>query len=73
VKLYDVFKSLPPDMVLKSHLDGVEKTASEWAEFLKGDPSEAEISDSKSNYGKDSHKLIYFPGTGPAFRECKYT
>jgi hypothetical protein len=73
MKLCDAFKSFPPDMILKSYLNGAEKTAAEWIKLVKDDPSEVEISDSKSNYGKVTHKLIYFPGIGPAYRECKYT
>lgn len=73
MKLYDIFKSLPSDMIFKSHIDGTEHMADEWAELLKKDPSsDAIVRDVKHNYGEYSIKMIFFKGVGPAFRECKY-
>ena len=70
--LSEIFKGLPPEMVFKSHVSGRELTAKEWDEELMNDPSEAKIHDSSYNYGLKSRKVIFFPGVGPAFTECKY-
>ena len=73
MKLSEAFKQLPPDMVLKSQIDGEERSAAEWAEKLKTDGSTAKIGELKLNYGKVKLTTIYFPGVGMGFRECKYT
>ena len=70
--LSEAFKQLPPEMVLKSQIDGEENTAAEWAEKLINDESRAEIGELKLNHGKDKLTTIYFPGVGIGFRECKY-
>ena len=72
MKLSEAFKQLPPDMVLKSQIDGEEKTAAEWEVKLKNDESIVEIGELKLNYGKDKLTTIYFPGVGIGFRECKH-
>ena len=67
--LSEIFKGLPPDMKFRSHVNGEIKTASQWAEEMENEKSEAKIHDSKFNYGKTILKTIYFPGVGPAFTE----
>ena len=72
MKLSEAFKQLPPDMVLKSQIDGEEKTAAEWAAKLINDESIAEIGELNLNYGKVKLTTVYFPGVGIGFRERKY-
>lgn len=69
--LAEAFKSLPPDMRLRSQIDGHILTASEWAEVCLRDESKAMIGDHVSGYGKVIRKTVVFPNVGMGFIEVR--
>ena len=70
--LTDIFKTLPAEMILKSHVNRVMKTAAEWATEMKMEKTTGyKVHDSSRNYGKDSIKVIYYPGVGMCFSEVQ--
>jgi len=74
MRLTNIFKTFPSEMIFKSNLNGAEKTAKQWAEEFKSEAEDGyKVHESHQNYNFPLvEQVIYFPDVGPCFTSKVY-
>lgn len=75
--LLELLSQLPDEMKMRNHSTGQIKTVREWRESpgvqreSKNGSTGYLMHDSKFNYGRETHKVIYYPGAGQIFSQTE--
>lgn len=75
--LLELLSELPDEMKMRNHVNGQTKTVKEWKESpgiqreSKNGSTGYLMHDSSFNYGRESRKVIYYPGAGSIFTEVR--
>lgn len=63
MNLHEALRTLPPDLVMHSHLDGRQMSVAEWLTTYQDEPGVG-IGRNRRNYGREEVISIYFDKAG---------